>query len=164
MILGLVALPIAIAGASLSAESSSVNVERQFHRWERRLRSKIAERNIVSAATLDDPVCNVIVGFTVGEDRRPANVTVVKSSCDSFYNRRAQRLVRELGRVGQVPSRVAKNHRILLNLTYGSAANAVADRSLTNALNGEREGSLLRNLRIVTADAHMPATDLRGAE
>ena len=118
----------------------------------------------MSAVTLDDPVCNVIVGFTVGEDRRPANVTVVKSSCDSFYNRRAQRLVRELGRVGQVPSRVAKNHRILLNLTYGSAANAVADRSLTNALNGEREGSLLRNLRIVTADAHMPATGLRGAE
>ena len=164
MILSLVALPVAIAGANLSSEGSTPEVERRFHRWERRLRTRIAERNIVPEATLDDPACNVVVGFTVGEKRRPANVEVVKSSCDSCYNRRAQRLVRGLGRVGQVPSFSAKNHRVLVSLTYGSAANAVADRLLTNALAGERQASVQRNLRIVTADADMPATGRRGAE
>lgn len=164
MILGLVALPIAIAGANLSAESSTLDVERQFHRWERRLRTRIAERNVVPAASLDDPPCNVVVGFAVGENRRPASVEVVSSSCDSFYDRRAERLVRDLGRVGRVPSFTARKPRILLNLSYGSAPDAVADRRLTEALDAERQASLQRNLRIITADAQMPVTGMRGAE
>ena len=164
MIIGLVALPLAIAGANLSADSSALAVERKFERWERRLRTKIAERNIVPAATLDDPTCNVVVGFTVGKNRRPANAEVVKSSCASFYNRHAQRIVRELGRIGQVPSLSARNHRILISLTYGSASEPAADRRLSHAVEAERQSHFQRNIRIVTALPDTPTIGLRGTE
>jgi hypothetical protein len=149
---------------SLSAVSATPNVEYQFQQWERRLRSKVAERNIVPAAGANDAACNVVVGFTVGRNRRPAGIEVVNSSCNFFYDRQAQRLVRTLGRIGQVPSASGQNHRVLLSLTYGRAPDSAADRRLTDAMEAERQAYLRRNLAIVSFGNPARSAGLRGAE
>lgn len=149
---------------SLSAVGATPNVEHQFQQWERRLRNKVAERNIVPAAGPNDPACNVVVGFTVDRNRRPEGIEVVNSSCNSFYDRQAQRLVRSLGRIGQVPSASSQNHRVLLNLTYGRAPDSAADRRLTDALEADRQAYARRNLAIVSLGNPARSAGFRGAE
>ena len=164
MILSLALLPTFLASANLPAVEAPTGVQQQYQRWEQRLRDRIAERNLLSATALKNPACKVVVGFTVGPDQRPDDIEVVKSTCDSFYDRKAQRLVRQLGRVGRVPSASGENYRVMLNLTYGEALDPAADRRLTAALESERRFHSRRNLDVVTTANRLGAAAHRGGE
>lgn len=122
----------------------------QFDRWERRLRAKIAALNVVPADAANDPACDVTIGFEIGADGRPKNANIRSSSCKPYYERAAHRLVRQLGRLGAVPSAIGANHPVTLKLSYGVAPTATADRQLTESLEAERQAYQERNMRIVT--------------
>lgn len=143
-----------VAMLSLSLVNASPlpeNVGAQFDRWERRLRAKVAELNVIPAFAANDPACDVTIGFSIGSDGRPANATIRESSCSPYYERTARRLVRQLGQVGPVPSATGSEHPVVLKLSYGEAPTAEADRKLTEALDAERQAYASRNLRVVTA-------------
>lgn len=142
---------IAMLSASLvNASPLPEAIGPQFDRWERRLRARIAELNVVPAFTANDPACDVTIGFTIGADGRPVNATIRESSCKPYYERAARRLVRQLGQVGAVPSADGGDHPVALKLSYGVAPTVAADRQLTQSLEAERQTYADRNMRIVT--------------
>lgn len=143
-------LQVAMLSLSLlNAGPAPEDIGPQFDRWERRLRARVAELNLVPATTAKDPACNVTIGFTIGADGRPTNPTIRDSSCAPYYDRAARRLVRQLGQLGAVPS-ANGDHAVVLKLSYGVAPTVAADRQLTKALNAERRAFADRNKRIVT--------------
>lgn len=165
MIVSLALLNAILAGANLSAADPSTEVRQQYLQWERRLRNKVAERNLLPASALKVPACTVAIGFKVDYNRRPADIEVLKSSCGPFHRRMAQRLVRQLGRVGQVPSASGRDHRVVLNLSYGGLSDPVADRRLSDALESERQVHARRNLeKVAAADARTTVMGQRGAD
>ena len=134
----------------VNANPLAQEIAPQFNRWERRLRAKIAVLNVVPADSANDPACDVTIGFEIGADGRPKNATIRNSSCKPYYERAAYRLVRQLGRIGAVPSAVGARHPVTLRLSYGAAPTATADRQLTESLEAERKAYAERNMRIVT--------------
>lgn len=142
---------LAMLSASLvNASPLPEDIGSQFDRWERRLRAKVAELNVVPAFTATDPACDVTIGFMIDANGRPTNATIRESSCQPYYDRAARRLVRQLGRVGPVPSVAGSNHPVVLKLSYGVAPTVAADRMLTQSLEAERQAYAERNMRIVT--------------
>jgi TonB family protein len=135
----------------VNASPQAQDLGPQFNRWERRLRAKVALLNVVSADAANDPACDVTIGFEIGDDGRPQNATIRESSCKPYYERAAHRLVRQLGRIGAVPSAIGVSHPVTLKLSYGVAPTAIADRQLTESLEAERRAYGDRNMRIVTA-------------
>ena len=144
-------LQIAIIAMSLAnAESTPEPVGAQFERWEKRLRARIAELHVVPEYAAKDAACDVSVSFAVGADGRPTNPEIRETTCQSYYGRAALRLVRQLGRIGAVPSADDNEHAVVLKLSYGVAPTAAADRQLSDALDKERRHYASRNLKIVT--------------
>lgn len=142
---------IAMLSLSLvNANPAAHDAGSQFNRWERRLRARIAEFNVVPADTGNDPACDLTIGFVIGADGRPQDATIRQSSCKPYYERAAYRLVRQLGRIGAVPSATGANYPVTLKLSYGVAPTVAADRLLSETLEAEREATADRNMRIVT--------------
>ena len=137
---------IALAGPNESA----TNVGQQFERWERRLRTRVADLHVVPADTQEIPACEVVLRFAIGEDGRPSDVVIRESSCGAFQDRTALGLVRNLGRIGPVPAMTGKDHRVVLKLTYGKEPGVLSDRRLNAALAAEREAHSRRNIEVVT--------------
>lgn len=133
-----------------SAHPATTDVQRQFDRWERRLRARVAELHVVPVDAARDPACDVTIGFAIGADGRPTNATIRKSTCKAFYERATRRLVRQLGTIGRIPSVNGTDHFVELRLSYGVAPTAEADRQLSESLEAERRAYASRNLRIVT--------------
>jgi hypothetical protein len=154
MVLSLILLPVALTVADPSVGRAPNDVQQQYERWERRLRARIAELHVVPVSAKQDRACDVVVSFAVGRDERPSDAAIRTSSCAPFYDRAAYRLVHSLGRVGRVPSMSGNGHRVMLKLSYGSAPSAAADRSLTDALEAERQSRSRRNVEIVTMAAN----------
>ena len=145
-------LQVAIMAMSIaSAGSTQEPLIAQFERWERRLRARIAELHVVPEYAAKDSPCDVSVKFAVGQDGRPADPAIRETSCQSYYDRAALRLVRQLGQIGAVPSVDGSEHSVVLNLSYGVAPTAASDRQLNDSLEKERSHYADRNLTIVTA-------------
>ncbi len=165
MAFNLALLPLAFAVADLSAIPAAADVPQQYERWERRLRGRITDLQVVPGSAKLDPACDVVVSFAIGRNGRSAGAAIRNSSCKPFHDRAALRVVRELGRVGRVPSISGKDHRVVVKLSYGNAPTAAADRSLADALEAERLAYARRNLEIVSLAAYPPnAAGLRGTE
>ncbi|MDP9421234.1 MAG: energy transducer TonB [Pseudomonadota bacterium] len=143
---------LALAGPNPPAE----NVGQQFERWERRLRTRVTNLHVVPAAAQDIPACDVVLRFAIGQEGRPRDVAISKSSCSSFHDRTALGLVRSLGRIGPVPTMTGKDHRVVLKLTYGRQRDFDVDRRLDATLAAERETHSRRNLETVINFADRP--------
>ena len=144
-------LQVAIVAMSLvNAGAAPEPVATQFDRWETRLRARIAELHVVPDYAARDAACDVSVGFAIGTNGRPTNLTIRETTCQYDYDRAALRLVRQLGRIGAVPSADGNEHSVVLKLSYGVAPTLAADRQLTDYLEVERRHYASRNLRIVT--------------
>jgi len=154
MLLSLLLVPVTLAVADPSVTRGANDVRQQYERWERRLRARIADLHVVPVSAKAEPACDVIIRFAVGRNERASDAAIRSSSCRPFYNRAAFRLVRSLGRVGRVPSLSGNEHHVMLKLTYGIAPSAAADRSLTQALEAERQVHSRRNVEIVTTAAN----------
>ena len=141
---------VIVAMSLVNAGSAPEPVAIQFDRWETRLRARIAELHVVPDFAAKDAACDVTVGFAIGANGRPVNPTIRETTCPSYYDRAALRLVRLLGRIGAVPSADGYEHSVVLKLSYGVAPTLAADRQLTDSLEEERRHHASRNLRIVT--------------
>jgi hypothetical protein len=133
----------------------------QFERWERRLRARVEKLHTMPADARDVPPCDVLVRFAVSQRGSPHQPEIRKSTCGRHYERKALALVRGLGRVGAVPSGAAKDHGVLLKLSYGTAPERSADQRLSAALNAERAMHARRNLAIVALAPLEPAASGR---
>ena len=144
-------LQVAIMAMSLAnAGPTPESVGARFESWEQRIRSRIAELHVVPEYAAKDDACDVSISFAIGKDGRPTAPTIRETSCPSYYDRAALRLVRHLGRVGAVPSADGNDHAVVLKLSYGVPPTAAADRQLNESLEKERSHYADRNLRIVT--------------
>jgi hypothetical protein len=152
--LSLILAPVALAVAEPSATRTSFDVQQQYERWERQLRARILRLHVVPVSADRDLACDVVIDFAVSKDERPSDTAIRTSSCSPFYDRAAYRLVRSLGRVGRVPAMAGNGYRVVLKLTYGSVPSTAGDRSLTEALEAERQVHSRRNVKIVTTAAN----------
>lgn len=144
-------LPIASLADAPMREAGPNEVRGQYESWERRLRRRVAKLHTMPEGADRNVIADVVVGFSLGRDGRPADIVVRRSSGDLVYDRAAQRVVRLLGRIGSVPSSAGGRHDVQLKLSYGEAADPTADRRLTDSLDAERRAQAARNLEIVTA-------------
>lgn len=142
----MVFLSIAFAAAA----SSSGYIEQQYGRWERRLRTKVAELHIFPGGASKNELGDVVVSFAIGKDGRPTDAVIQKSSGNPIYDKAARRVVRLLGPIGPVPSMTGESHRVQIKLSYGYAPTPAADRQLSSALDAERQAHSQRNREIVT--------------
>lgn len=139
--------------ALMGAQSSVTDVERNYERWERSLRARVAELHALPGGADKNEVGDVAVSFSIGKDGRPTNPVIQKSSGNPTYDKAARRVVRLLGPIGAVPSMGGQEHRVQLKLSYGIAPTPAADRQLENELDAERRAYSRRNLEIVTTAA-----------
>lgn len=139
-----------LSGFLASAHPSTGDVQEQYLRWERRLRAKVSELHLIPASAAGIPACDVTIGFAISADGRPADPTIRQSSCKAYYDRAALRLVKQLGRIGRVPSIAGNSHAVSLKLSYGVAPTAAADRQLSDALAAERLEHEGRNRKMVS--------------
>ena len=142
--------------AVAAANHAPADVAEQFDRWERRLRARVERLHMVPAEAQKISPCDVVVRFAVAGDGSPVGARVQQSSCGRFYERKALALVRNLGRIGPVPSGAGQDHRVTLKLSYGTERDRSADRRLTDALAAERRAYASRNLATVSAAANLP--------
>ena len=153
MIAGLSLVAVALASPNVSTNPGKTDVEAQYQRWETQLRARVADLHVVPKYALSAPRCDVTVAFAIDGNGRPANATVQQSSCSRLYDRQALRLIRQLGRLGQVPSASGKDFRVALKLSYGVEPNATADRQLAEVMASERQLHARRNLELATGVA-----------
>ena len=139
--------------ALIAAEPSVADIERNYRRWERRLRSRVAELHVIPAEVSTGQPADVVVSFSIDKHGRPTQALVQSSSGNAAYDQAAHRLVRRLGRIGPVPSVRSAGHRVLLKLSFGTASDEALDRQIANALDLERRAYSRRNIQIVTTDA-----------
>lgn len=143
-------ISMALVAADPSAEPAASNVEQRFGRWEQRLRNRVTSLHVLPSQAIDARPCDVVIGFAVGSDGRPDEIKIRQSSCEAYYERHAYRLVRRLGRIGQIPAAYAGDHRVALKLSYGTASTPAQNRQLTERLEAERQIHTLHNARIVS--------------
>lgn len=93
-----------------------------YSKWEQRLRDRV-NNELAYPLGAGNASGDVLVGFTIGADGKPANVGVRQSSGNPTFDRAALRLVSHLGRLGDVPG----VHGIVLKLSYGDGAATVAE-------------------------------------
>lgn len=133
-----------------SQPATTAKAEDSFTRWEQRLRNKVSRLHVVPASANDVPACDVTISFPISADGRPGTATIRQSSCQPFHERASRRLVRDLGRIGRVPSLSGKDHNVVLKLSYGRAPTEAEDRLLTAALEAERLANARRNVELVS--------------
>jgi TonB family protein len=144
------------------ATSAQADVAKRFDRWDRRVRARVERLHVVPAEAQNILPCQVAVRFAVGNDGKPAGAQIRESSCGRYYERKALALVRDLGRIGPVPSGAGQDQRVTLKLSYGAEQDRSADRRLTEALAAERRAYASRNLATVIASPQ--ATNWQSAE
>lgn len=121
-ILGLIAAISLAQGAGAIAQS---NVASRYAHWEQRLRQSVDEQLSYPQAA-NGVSGDVLVGFRIGPDGKPADVQVRKSSGFEIFDRAAVQLVSRLGRLGAVPSADGSVDDIVIKLSYGDGASTAA--------------------------------------
>jgi TonB family protein len=135
----------------ISAQPPALVAER-YVRWERRLRTRVAELHHFPGGAEQGSVGDVVVAFAIRPDGRPTHPVIRKSSGNPVLDRAARRVVRLLGPIGPVPSATAAKYDVVIKLSYGQAATPAADRDWDVALASERQAHSMRNLETVTAE------------
>ena len=140
---------LALSLASLAGQGTE-DIAGRYQAWERQLRRRVAELQVMPTAADPTVVGDVVLAFSIGNDGRPANVTIRRSSGVAMYDRAAKRVVRLLGRIGPVPTLSGRRHDVQLKLSYGVPADPDAERRLASTLDAERAAMATRNLAILT--------------
>ena len=143
-------------GSAVAAQSPAVAAER-FQRWEERLRTRVERLHVVPAHLQNVEPCDVTVRFSLDERGRASDAEVRQSSCGRVFERKALRLVRDLDRIGVVPSAGGHPQRVTLKLSYGVALGPEADARLDEKLAVERRTYAARNMALVAGSGAVPA-------
>jgi TonB family protein len=97
----------------------------RYSKWEDRLRDRVNDE-------LSYPIAagrasgDVLVGFTIGADGRPAGISIRQSSGNPIFDAAALRVISRLGRMGPVPTAGGQVNEIVLKLSYGDGAATAA--------------------------------------
>ena len=118
-------LSLACFGGTAVAAAQVTVVKRYVH-WEQVLRQRVNDYFYYPEAAAG-AVGDVIVGFEIGADGKPANIVVRQSSRNLFLDRAATRLVAQLGRLGPIPSANSRIREIDLKLSYGDPSVTAGD-------------------------------------
>lgn len=142
------AVAIAIASIASSLAASPVladgDVSARHARWEQRLRARVNSLLVYPLGS-ENRAGDVFVGFRVGEDGRPTNVVIRKTSGQPIFDRAAVLLVSRLGWIGPMPSTDGRPHEVVLKLSYGDPYPAV--REAMRLAKADREEQLQNERR-----------------
>ena len=145
---------LALAGLATLVPASMASAQNELmHRyaqWEQKLRNRVNDELTyplgVGAASGD-----VLVGFRIGPDGKPADISVRQSSGNAIFDTAALRVVSRLGRLGPVPTAAGQVGDIVLKLSYGDGAvTAAQSMQVARADRQEQRDNETRDLRLVS--------------
>jgi len=122
------------SGSALWAQSGLIA---RYSHWEQRLRERVNEELSYPEAA-SGAAGDVLVGFRVGADGEPAQVTIRQSSGNPIFDQAAIRLVSHLGRLGPIPTADPQVGDIVLKLSYGDPS-STAVQSIQLGIADHRE-------------------------
>ena len=147
-------LLLAVAGAAsivtAPAFAGTGSVASRYAHWEQQLRERVNELHVYPEAA-NGATGDVLVGFRIGPDGKPMNISVVASSGSQILDNAAAQLVSRLGRLGQVPSNSGRAWDVTLKLSYGDGSNARQSMQLERADRAERFANEQRARALVAA-------------
>jgi TonB family protein len=134
-------------GSALWAQS---DLMARYSHWEQRLRERVNEELSYPAAA-NGAAGDVLIGFRVGADGKPTEVTVRHSSGNPIFDQAAVRLVSHLGRLGPIPTADPQVGDIVLKLSYGDpSSTAVQSMQLGMADHREQLANERRDRAIIS--------------
>lgn len=110
-------------GSALWAQNDLIA---RYSHWEQRLRERVNDELSYPEAA-NGAAGDVLVGFRVGTDGKPTEVTVRQSSGNPIFDQAAIRLVSQLGRLGPVPTADPQVGDIVLKLSYGDLSSTAVE-------------------------------------
>lgn len=144
----LIAAAFALSSGAAPALAKS-DVTGRYEQWEQKLRSRVTALHVYPQDARAGAMGDVLVGFRIGEDGRPADITIRRSSGEAAFDAAAVRLVSRLGRLGSVPAN-GNVREINLKLSYGEPGRLGDGRRLVKADGEERAANERRNRLIVS--------------
>lgn len=149
----LIAAALALSSASAPALAKS-DVSDRYDHWEQTLRHRVNALHVYPHGAGEGAIGDVLVGFRIGDDGKPADITIRRSSGEAAFDAAAVQLVSSLGRLGPVPSE-GRVQEINLKLSYGDPVRSSEGRKLAQADNEERAANERRNRLIVSRAQRM---------
>lgn len=117
-----------IVGAATFSVASPIfaqsDLVTRYSHWEWRLRHRVSDQ-LSYPAEAAPASGDVLVGFRIGPDGKPTNISVHHSSGNPIFDRAALRLVSRLGHLGPVPSANPDVNEIVLKLSYGDPSSTM---------------------------------------
>jgi len=144
----LIAAALALSSTSVPALAKSDQSVR-YDQWEQKLRARVNALHVFPSDAKADAMGDVLVGFRIDADGKPADITIRRSSGEAAFDAAAVRLVSRLGRLGAVPAEGQVNE-IELKLSYGEPSRSGQGQKLSKADREERLANERRNRLIVS--------------
>jgi TonB family protein len=150
----------AIAGAAslvvCSASAAQSDLVSSYARWEARLRHRVDDLLLYPIAARRGAAGDVLVGFQVNSDGKPADIVIRKASGEPIFDQAAIDLVARLGRIGKVPSADGSVREIILKLSYGDPSTTAAQSMrLAKADRQEQLANERRDRAIISVLTHV---------
>lgn len=152
-------LALLIASTAATASFARDGGSTAYDRWEQRLRARVAALHSYPMGMDAGAGGDVVVGFRLDRNGRPADISIQQSSGQPIFDRAALRLVHGLGRLGPIPSATGGIDRVAVKLSYGDARNLADGKRLAKADLDERIANERRNRMIVTSATALAGND-----
>lgn len=147
---------LVLSAAASPAMAGGGSTDR-YDRWERQLRTRVNALHTYPLGAAKGAMGDVLVSFRIGNDGKPADITVRQSSGEAMFDNAAVRLVAGLGKLGPVPANRDGVERITLKLSYGEPATPAAAKQIASATAAERLANERRNRLIVSQAKELAA-------
>lgn len=144
----LIAAALALSSTSVPALAKSDQSVR-YDQWEQKLRTRVNALHVFPDDAKADAMGDVLVGFRIGADGRPADITIRRSSGEAAFDAAAVRLVSRLGRLGPVPAD-GNVQAIELKLSYGEAPTSLDRTRMARSDQDERLSNERRNRLLIS--------------
>lgn len=144
----LIAAAVALSSASFPALAND-GVASRYQQWEQKLRTRVNALHVYPSEARPGAMGDVLVSFRIGNDGKPGDITIRRSSGEAAFDAAAVRLVAGLGRLGPVPAE-GNVKEVNLKLSYGEPARVAETKSLAKADGEERAANERRNRLIVS--------------
>jgi len=121
-----------------------------YDRWEQKLRHRVSALHVYPLGADKGAMGDVLVGFRIGRDGKPADIVIRQSSGRAIFDTAAVRLVAGLGKLGPVPASRGAVDQVTLKLSYGDPATLAEAKQVARTTADERAANERRNRLIVS--------------